>query len=346
MNYYGVEIELERASRCADYPLPDWNMMGDGSLRNGGLEFVFNGPIPYGDVPYMLDTLHRHIAELSPDADANERCSTHIHMDVRDLSTEQMVQVLLNYELIEPMLFHSMAAEREDNHFCVPHYMTKDRNSAAANYLKQFNLNALYRDTHKYSAFNLRTIRDLTTMEWRHFPAVLPVTTVKQWVDMIEAFKNSTRDNGIWDQHMAQDFCSQWFGGYDEELIDTGMETMLYTQDGLEQGPSRLRNPTTRYVQRLKDEIMAARLRERPTPDDALAEELNVDEEEWEEVEEELEQPILRHTRAPDPRPWITAEQLNDAQRRVHQRIEERHTAAAEQAHLIEDLFGNNSNTF
>lgn len=122
---FGIEIELEEAV-LGDFQAQYWGAKDDGSLRTVGrgrhsLELVLVQPLGGKDLELALGELRALIAALSPKC--SDRCSVHVHMDVRDLelSTYHILVALSMY--VEPVLFSLVKSEdREENAFCLPSY--------------------------------------------------------------------------------------------------------------------------------------------------------------------------------------------------------------------------------
>lgn len=128
---YGIEVEIEDKNdrypsegsmeKFASY----WSSVNDGSLRNssntgaGGREFISNRPLDFSSVPLALqeleDLFKRSRMALSPSI----RTSVHVHVNVQDMTLNQLVKYLILYYLVEPLLGQYNGAERAHNLFCV-----------------------------------------------------------------------------------------------------------------------------------------------------------------------------------------------------------------------------------
>lgn len=109
----GLEIELENVSSRLRSMY--WVEKSDGSLRNNGREFVFRGPIGGVDLFNALTEIGVHLRTIRPAA--TWRCSTHVHMDVRDLSVMELKRLILLYVIYEELLFKCSGPNRYNNNF-------------------------------------------------------------------------------------------------------------------------------------------------------------------------------------------------------------------------------------
>jgi hypothetical protein len=119
----GVELELEgftsRSTEEAQRHLhPLWTTTQDGSLRNGGVELITNGGLG-GE---QLHSAFERVASLLEriNYDASWRCSTHMHINMRDFTVNQVVRFMLVYAACEPVLFAHCGKFRYSSNFCVP----------------------------------------------------------------------------------------------------------------------------------------------------------------------------------------------------------------------------------
>lgn len=113
----GVELEVE------GFPNPPrrmryWSLHQDGSLRNNGIEFVFSSPLGGQDIFAAISELDSLLFNSKPDL--NIRCSTHVHVDVRDMTIPQIKRFFLAYAYYEAFLFRQSGFYRFKSNFCVP----------------------------------------------------------------------------------------------------------------------------------------------------------------------------------------------------------------------------------
>ena len=96
----GIEIELE-GWRGNDTSPPYWTLVNDGSLRNG-VELV-SSVIRGDDVIKALDEAQKFCVRNG--AIFSDRCSVHIHLDVRHLDTQELLRIVSTYIIFEKFFF-------------------------------------------------------------------------------------------------------------------------------------------------------------------------------------------------------------------------------------------------
>lgn len=181
-NRFGFEIELENIVGNPAERLTALINEGvlhtepDNSLRNNGSEFVTQ-PIDIGSVGVTYTEIKRAIKQSYPQLEATHRCGVHIHMNVRDLTLQQLARFMVLYSLAEEVII-AHTGERDTNNFCVPLYQS-DRLSAWLSVFKKgdsYILDTINR-SHKYAALNTKPITALGTVESRMLAGHLWDTT-------------------------------------------------------------------------------------------------------------------------------------------------------------------------
>jgi hypothetical protein len=227
--YYGIEIELENVPNTLWEPgYYYWAVDGDGSLRNRGAEFRFRKPFDISRVGDALTELQDQL-NLHPNVDASHRCGVHVHMDARDMSSKQIANLMLNYMMIEPSLFASLQGDRVSNNFCVPYFHSMDSAHSLYRVFNNWDAETLSLVASKYAALNAASYLEISTIEWRMFPAVLPVVGIAQWVGMIDDLKLTSLEK-VMTEDEAKDFCITHFKRATEAEMDIGLSTYYFAK--------------------------------------------------------------------------------------------------------------------
>lgn len=182
----GIELEIENLNLSKIYknnPLFYWKTIEDGSLRNYGTEF-YSIPLRARQVPYAIEYLTDYLKDYSETYSFSSRCSTHIHLNIRDFTKERLFVFLLLYCLFEKHFFKIAGTKRESSIFCVPIYKTDRLNFIVLreDYWKKWN---------KYLALNLCPIeggdgsKPIGTIEFRHLYGTLDPNILYIWINNI-----------------------------------------------------------------------------------------------------------------------------------------------------------------
>lgn len=187
---YGVELEIENCNE-------DWNTAGfkvvtDGSLRNGGLEFV-SSPMTYSNMAYALETFFNKNKPVeikddhhntTDDSNYSDRTSIHVHTNVNDLTLKQLMGLCLIYEVFEKLLFTYIGNDRDKNIFCVPWSETTLTYSALPE-LIGVNGAGVIKNWEKYTALNLIPVSTQGSIEWRHMHGTADLQFILTWLRLI-----------------------------------------------------------------------------------------------------------------------------------------------------------------
>ncbi|MCS5736750.1 amidoligase family protein, partial [Herbiconiux daphne] len=163
-SHVGIELEIEE---CTYIDLPFWDCKEDGSLRNG-CELVCSQP-------YAGETLYQAIEALAENVGASSaqgtwRCSTHVHLDVRDLEAPALKKLILAYAFYEKVLFKCSGFHRYRSNFCPAFAVVQQQ---IFNVSTAFNSNGerfftqLLRGWDKYTSLNLLPLREFGSVEFR-----------------------------------------------------------------------------------------------------------------------------------------------------------------------------------
>ena len=179
-----------------------WTSHHDGSLRNGGAEFVTNGGLG-GLALYNAFERICHLLEREIEYQDTFRCSTHMHVNMLDFTIPQVVKFLLVYTACEPYLFAHCGSYRRSSNFCVPVGDSLPfHKSLIANLFDDACARRMSssRVTNKYTALNLRPlfgdehISPIGTVEFR---GGRPMTTIGEYLlqaNLLLAIKKYVRE--------------------------------------------------------------------------------------------------------------------------------------------------------
>lgn len=173
----GIEIEAEGFDELCieDFNETEssrwWHTKPDGSLRNEGVEFC--SVVMFGKT--VVDALEAVRPSLSR-CDINWRAGIHVHVDVRELSVNELGRVCSLYGMLERLIFAWEGNNRQDSNFCVPWYICNDAAAAlgeiinasgkAQGAVNSYQFRALNR-LGKYSALNVVPVTTQGSIEFR-----------------------------------------------------------------------------------------------------------------------------------------------------------------------------------
>ena len=194
----GAELEIEGVrdwskAWCADNGV---NIENDGSLRNGGKEFLLP-PSKLKQLSTLFEEFHGRL-EIRGEA-FSARTSTHVHVNCLYCTEEQVRDLLYLYAIFEPLAFAYVGEDRRENIHCMPLWSTNMPNHYAL--ATRF----IHQKWHKYTALNLLPLNELGTVEFRHLYGTKDVNVFTTWLEFLET---------LWTEAQS------WGGFRKEHLLD------------------------------------------------------------------------------------------------------------------------------
>lgn len=219
-NFVGIEVEIENVRYHFQSDSPSkpklqyfewidpgvklnaidkhWSIVKDNSLRYGS-EFIFNGPKKGREIIEALTQLQMFFDTYKSQGEgpiASDRCSVHCHLDVRDLTGQELDNLIMVYILFERLLFAYVHPSRLKNNYCRPitdsgfkHTLINIRQNAAPEKFAGA-LQIIRNKCDKYSALNLLPLQSFGTVEFRHHEGTTSILKgLLEWVNIILAFK-------------------------------------------------------------------------------------------------------------------------------------------------------------
>lgn len=182
---FGVEIEVENAPDNT-YPRGrgswvnkfGWNLTGDGSLRDGGLELISQP----SDMRTLVRAFRTHCNWAKEyDWRASIRTSIHVHANMLSRTMSQVQGIAAAYAAFEPLMFQLVGPEREEGIYCVPWY----RAPSEAGVLTCGDDHAAWHaapDSCKYSALYVAPLHRFGTIEFRAAPSWMEPAPMIRWL--------------------------------------------------------------------------------------------------------------------------------------------------------------------
>lgn len=171
---YGIEVEVEGVDQYynedtdrhewAVYPPQGWDVKSDGSLRDGGAEFV-SEPLGFSDAVVAV----RRLWHLRDDEgwSYGARCGVHVHINMRSLTPAQIATGLCLYAATEPAWFDLCGPDREQNIYCIPWYRAEGEVDLVVEALEG---EGEFGQTCKYTALYTEPLVRFGTVEFRGAP--------------------------------------------------------------------------------------------------------------------------------------------------------------------------------
>lgn len=175
----GVELEVEGANFPPEASVPGWKAVPDGSLRNG-IEFVLEAPQGTLKLKESLEVMEKAFAAHKTKRNYSFRTSTHVHVNVSNLTLSQVKSIVALYYMFENQYTGYCAKHRQGNRFCL---RLREAEHIVALVSKFFSDERVPSPDHaKYMALNLAPISRYGTLEFRTLEGTDDWNRIYTWV--------------------------------------------------------------------------------------------------------------------------------------------------------------------
>lgn len=239
----GLELELENISPNSE--LRYWNWVRDDSLRGPfRSEFVMKFPLCGQDLINALEEINTYIIDSGQaEKEISSRNSVHVHMDVRDLTSTQLMNLVEMYTSVEKVLYKYLDSSRENNEYCIPIYKSlsqKEQYTSLVEHIK------VYQDEHslgitsdlfcKYSGLNLAPISRQGSIEFRMHHGEWRTEKILNWVNILLSLKKKAIEDPLSADEIPDHFSvvgpdeyiESIFGDYTRLLSYPSMDIDMY----------------------------------------------------------------------------------------------------------------------
>lgn len=196
----GVEVEIENNSSSRVDRLSNWNVVGEGSIN--GFEAVLSQPMGGLHLVQALQELEDALSERTQEQMFSEMTSTHIHINVTDLTADELFSFITLAIMFEPVLYNYVAPHRNKNHFCLPMSDADDvlvrlaqvvmahrrGDLSRGHFSTRFSMNQC-----KYAGINLSSIARYGSLEFRMHQGTSRTTDIIRWVNILLTLKEHSR---------------------------------------------------------------------------------------------------------------------------------------------------------
>lgn len=190
MGLLGLEIETEGEN----LPIFDsvyWKIEADGSLRNGGKEYVLKKPMELSSVVKAIAELNKKADEAGTKFNFSFRTSTHVHLNVQHNTYLELLNIIYTYYLLEAPLINYCGESRKRNRFCLA---VEDAEGCVTYIEKLFKgdeteIAQIPPDKIRYSALNLEAIMKYGSIEFRSMRGTVDQKEIKTWIEFILAIR-------------------------------------------------------------------------------------------------------------------------------------------------------------
>lgn len=232
----GIEVEVENHTLKVSPSQYVWAGVADGSLRNGGIEYVSK--------PIAASFAAHAIGELLGDClDEKECCfsprtSIHVHINMQDVETTVVEDIILLYSLFEKLFFRFTGRGRIKNIYCVPLIDTACLSGMLTNGV--FHSRSSWS---KYAALNILPLSEYGTIEFRHMHGTFDIKKISVWIRMLTTLCDNVITRGGFRDEIAKMGKDYDFTGLLYNIFGEDIEHLRYKNyDDVSQALGRVRS--------------------------------------------------------------------------------------------------------
>jgi len=206
-----------------------WYVKYDGSLRNDGVEFVTD-KLCGKDLSLALHELNDYFKTLSHNPTESDRCSVHVHLDIRDLSKTEFIRLLIDYAVFETVLFNYCGKHRLENLYCLPFARSDMFKKTLADMYTSFEertkFTHMIRGFPKYSALNVGASSRYCSLEFRQYGGTTDMMKIKEWINIIMCLKKNCKGNSA--DNLHNDISRYGYSNYLERVFGKYSKVLDY----------------------------------------------------------------------------------------------------------------------
>lgn len=210
--FVGLELELEDCgNHLKEWTAPIlesglWRITEDGSLRNNGREYIMQEaatgqPLMGDDIVRALKAFGSLVEKLREHdrlPAVTKRTSTHVHLDVRAMTHEQISRFFLLWYTFEDILFAFVGQDRDKSNYCRAASRNPDILNRAAEFLSDIKRGRIDpRKGNKYDAMNFQSIGRIGTIEVRLMHGLYEVNDILNWINILLRLYDAALDPTI-----------------------------------------------------------------------------------------------------------------------------------------------------
>lgn len=224
-DHVGIELEVEGKNLPKN--IDGWDTEKDGSLRGESYEYVLPVPCKFTEVKAKLSA----VADAMADSTIYETgyAGTHVHINVSDLTTTQLFNMLLLYLSMEDLIAKSFGKNREGNLFCLRLSDAGYLASVLYDVATTGNLKLLATDDIRYASVNCNALWKYGSIEFRGWRSDGDFDAVAGWVDFLIKLKQEARK--IANPIVLLSMCSETQGAFAElwfpNMSESDKETVI-----------------------------------------------------------------------------------------------------------------------
>lgn len=188
-----IGIELEYEADNLGFTKNYWRFEEDHSLRGNSGEYVLIKPLPYEEAIKALELLSDTFKANNTVVRDTFRAGTHVHINVQELNTKQLINMIVLYVMYERALISLCREDRKGNHFCLRFQDAMGLVKILETVVSKSDLNYLASDTYRYSSLNLTSLFKYGSLEFRSMESTVDFEMLGKWIKVLLQLREASK---------------------------------------------------------------------------------------------------------------------------------------------------------
>lgn len=192
-NRFGIELEVEGSSgRLLGYDFPKFVTERDGSLRDGGAEYVLAKPLTLTPAIAAYTNIYDKLVN-DKYVKNKGKAGIHLHLNVTDLTPLQVLTLYCILVSVEDIMVEMYDETRRNNLFCLPVSVADGLVDSILDCIQVFGIggNELWRklSNYRYANINIASVVKNGTIELRGLESMASPAKVAIFLTMLDKAK-------------------------------------------------------------------------------------------------------------------------------------------------------------
>ena len=172
-----------------------WKTTRDGSLRNNSYEYVFRKPLTVIEAEEAINQLYNVFELANTELKQSYRTSVHIHVNYLNNTVQEIMNSIMLYYIVEPILANFCLEPRRHNLFCLQASEAEAIKDTLLRVLTAKAGSSLYHLSNediRYAAMNLNAITKFGSIEYRMLEGSASKKKILKWIDLLLELRSAS----------------------------------------------------------------------------------------------------------------------------------------------------------
>lgn len=227
----GIEIEVEAKGLPPNRNIPlFWAAKPDPSLRGESMEYILKEPMSIDGAKLAVGQLTSCFEKVGTKILPTYRAGVHVHVNVQDLTTTELVNYICLYLMFENSLINFCDPTRKGNHFCL---RAKDASyliDCIFEFVESGEKKHLDTEDIRYAAMNLNSLFRFGSVEFRALETPRDFNKICVWASVLKTLRDSAKEfaNPV---KIMESFSAEIFSSWTKRVLKQDYDNFSHLLD-------------------------------------------------------------------------------------------------------------------